>query len=75
MPSRAPAQTPAHIHCHTRSLLVPGPRRPGGPADCPTHGLEGPGLVWGQGDPQAALLEAGGRRHLTEAAATDPRPA
>ena len=34
-------QASAHSRCQTRSLLVPGPRRTGGPADCPTHGLEG----------------------------------
>ena len=34
-------QASAHSCCQTRSLLVPGPRRTGGPADRPTHGLEG----------------------------------
>ena len=41
VPSRAPIQASAHTRCHTRSLVVPGPRRTGGPADHPTHGLEG----------------------------------
>ena len=31
--------------------------------------------MWERGDPQAALLAAGGHRHLNEAAATEPRAA